>query len=185
MEKLIVATKYHNIVGLLDTHLNQGEVNVMIKENKTFFQDFHEPLLIPSKTRGIMVLIRKTCPFSLIRHYEVTPNCLSVKMVSTSNQEFEIAFVYNPNDEIESLQVMYLLCCLHKVQMLASDNLRLGIFPSRLLLYWTYYSDGAVTLFIWYQNTLFIRTVDLGRLNDQTDQPTNSQTTKHLSTLGY
>ena len=62
MEKLIVATKYHDIVGLLDTHLNQGEVNVMIKENKTFFQDFHEPLLIPSKTRGIMVLIRKTCP---------------------------------------------------------------------------------------------------------------------------
>ena len=60
MEKLIVATKYHDIVGLLDTHLNQGEVNVMIKENKTFFQDFHEPLLIPSKTRGIMVLIKKT-----------------------------------------------------------------------------------------------------------------------------
>ena len=33
MEKLVVATKYHE--GLLDTHLNQGEVNVMIKENKT------------------------------------------------------------------------------------------------------------------------------------------------------
>ena len=60
MEKIDVATKYHDIVGLLDTHLNQGEVNVMIKENKTFFQNFHEPLLIPSKTRGIMVLIRKT-----------------------------------------------------------------------------------------------------------------------------
>ena len=80
---------------------------------------------------------------------------------------------------------MYLLCFLHKVQMLASDNLRLGVFPSRLLPYWTYFSDGTVTLFIWYQNTLFIRTVDLGRLNDQTHQPTNSQTTKHLSTLGY
>ena len=55
MEKLIVATKYHDIVGLLDTHLNQGEVNVIIKENK-IFQNFHEPLLILSQTRGTMVL---------------------------------------------------------------------------------------------------------------------------------
>ena len=85
MEKKDVASKYHNIVGMLDTHLNQGEVNVMIKENKIFFQDFHEPLLIPSQTRGIMVIIRKICPFRLIRCYEVTPNCLSVKMVSASN----------------------------------------------------------------------------------------------------
>ena len=33
MEKLIVATKYHDIVGLLDTHLNQDEVDVMVKNN--------------------------------------------------------------------------------------------------------------------------------------------------------
>ena len=103
-EKIDLATKYHDIVGMLDTHLNQGEVNVMIKENKTFFQDFHKPLLIPIKTRGIMVLIRKTCPFSLIRHYEVTPNCLSVKMTSASNQELEIAFVYYPNDELDKIR---------------------------------------------------------------------------------
>ena len=51
MEKIDVATKYHDILGMLD----QGEVNVMIKENKIFFQNFHEPLLILSKTRGIMV----------------------------------------------------------------------------------------------------------------------------------
>ena len=86
-KKIDVATKYHEMVGLLDTHLNQDEVDVMIKENQTFFQNFHEPLLIPSQTRGMMVLIRKTCPFRLIRCYEVTPNCLSVKMVSASNQE--------------------------------------------------------------------------------------------------
>ena len=42
MEKIDVATKYHDIVGMLDTHLTQGEVNVMIKENEIFFQDFHE-----------------------------------------------------------------------------------------------------------------------------------------------
>jgi len=40
MEKIDFAAKYHDIVGMLDTHLNQGEVNVMIRENKTFFQDF-------------------------------------------------------------------------------------------------------------------------------------------------
>ena len=53
-----------------------------------------------------MVLIRKTCPFSLIRHYEVTPNCLSVRLVSASNQELEIAFVYNPNDELAKIRTL-------------------------------------------------------------------------------
>ena len=51
MEKLDVATRYHDIVGLLDTHLNQNEVDVMVKGNKEFFKDFHDPLLIPSQTR--------------------------------------------------------------------------------------------------------------------------------------
>ena len=51
-----------------------------------------------------MVLIKKSCPFSLIRQYEVTPNCLSVKMTSASNQELEIAFVYNPNDEMDKIR---------------------------------------------------------------------------------
>ena len=60
LEKIDMATKYHDIVGLLDTHLNQNEVDVMIKGNKTFFQNFQEPLLIPSQTRGIMVLIRES-----------------------------------------------------------------------------------------------------------------------------
>ena len=50
MEKIDVATKYHDIEGILHTHLNQGEVDVMIKENKTFFQDFHDPFLMPSQT---------------------------------------------------------------------------------------------------------------------------------------
>ena len=58
LEKIDMATKYHDIVGLLDTHLNQNEVDVMIKGNKTFFQNFQEPLLIPSQTQGILVLFR-------------------------------------------------------------------------------------------------------------------------------
>ena len=77
MEKIDVATKYHDIVGMLDTNLNQIEVVVMIKSNKTFFKNFHDQLLIPSQTRGILVLIRKSCLFSLTCSYEVTPNCLS------------------------------------------------------------------------------------------------------------
>ena len=101
MEKLDVATKYHDIVGMLDTHLNQKEVDFMVNGNKTYLKEFHDPLLIPSQTRGILVLIRKSCPFSLIHHYEVTPNCLSVRLVSASNQELEIAFVYNPHDELD------------------------------------------------------------------------------------
>ena len=99
-----MATKYHDIVGMLDTHLNQKEVDVMINGNKTVFKEFHDPLLILGQTRGIMVLIRKSCPFSPIRHYEVTSNCLSVRLVSASNQELEIAFVYNPNGEMEKIR---------------------------------------------------------------------------------
>ena len=104
MEKLNAATRCHDIVGMLDTHLNQNEVDVMVKGNKEFFKDFHDPLLIPSQTRGIMVLIRKTSPFSPANHYKVTSDCLSVKLVSASNQELEIAFVYNPNGEMEKIR---------------------------------------------------------------------------------
>ena len=49
MEKIDVAAKYHDIVGMLDTHLMQGEVDVMIKENKTFFKDFHDPIRVGKK----------------------------------------------------------------------------------------------------------------------------------------
>ena len=42
------ATKYYDIVGMLDTYLNQDEVDVMVKNNKTFFQNFLELILIPS-----------------------------------------------------------------------------------------------------------------------------------------
>ena len=82
MEKLDLATKYHDIVGMLDTHLNQNEVDVMVNGNKTFFKEFYDPLLIPSQTRGMMVLIRKSSPFSPICYYKVTSDCLSVKLVS-------------------------------------------------------------------------------------------------------
>ena len=40
MEKLEAATKYHDIVGMLDTHFNRDEVDVMVKHSKTFFQNF-------------------------------------------------------------------------------------------------------------------------------------------------
>ena len=40
MEELEAATKYHDIVGILDKHLNQDEVDVMVKHNKTFFPTF-------------------------------------------------------------------------------------------------------------------------------------------------
>ena len=47
-EKLKAVTRYNDKVGMLDTHLNQDEVDVMVKNNKTFFQNFLEPILIPS-----------------------------------------------------------------------------------------------------------------------------------------
>ena len=34
MVKLLTATKFHDIVGMLDTHLNQDEVDMMVKNNK-------------------------------------------------------------------------------------------------------------------------------------------------------
>ena len=38
MEKIDVATKYHDIVGILDSHLNQSEVDVMINGIKLSFK---------------------------------------------------------------------------------------------------------------------------------------------------
>ena len=88
----------------MDTHFNNGEVDVMVKNNKTFFQNILEPILIPSQSRGIMVLVRKTCPFKLDSHQVVISNCLAVKLTSASKQELEIAFVYNPNDEVDRIK---------------------------------------------------------------------------------
>ena len=90
---------------MLDTHRNEDEVDVMVKNNKTFFQNFIEPILIPSRFLRIMVLIRKSCPFTLNCHLEVTPNCLSVKLTSASKQELEIAFVYNPTMKLKRSRI--------------------------------------------------------------------------------
>ena len=105
MVKLLTAIKFHDIIGMLDTHLNQEEVDMMVKNNKQMFQEFHDPILIPSQFRGIIVLMRKTCPFNLklVGHKEVTANCLSVKLDTASNQELEISFMYNPNDEADKI----------------------------------------------------------------------------------
>ena len=37
-------------------------------------------------------------------HREVTPSCLAVKLTSASNQGLKIAFVYNPNDEVDKIK---------------------------------------------------------------------------------
>ena len=83
--------------------MNQEDVDMLIKNNKQTFQDFHDPVLIPSLTRGIKVLLRKSSPFKLDKTEIVTQNCLAVKVKSASNQEIEIAFVYNPNDESDKI----------------------------------------------------------------------------------
>ena len=103
MIKLLTAIKFHDIIGMLDTQPNQEEVGKMVKNNKQTFQDFYDLILIPSQTRGIMVLMRKSCPFKLVNFKEVTYNCLSVKMESAFKQDLEIAFVYNPNDEADKI----------------------------------------------------------------------------------
>ena len=99
LEKLMTAVKSHDLIGLLDTHMNQEDVDVLIKNNKQTFKDFYDPILISSLTRGIMVLLRKSSPFKMDKTEVVTQNCLAVKLKSASNQAIEIAFVYNPNDE--------------------------------------------------------------------------------------
>ena len=52
-----------------------------------------------------MVLLRK-CPFKLVKFKDVTSNCLSVVLKSASNQELEIAFVYNPNGEANKISTL-------------------------------------------------------------------------------
>ena len=48
MEKMQVTTKFFDIIGMLDTRLNNEEVDVMIKNNKQIFQEFHASILIRS-----------------------------------------------------------------------------------------------------------------------------------------
>ena len=50
-----------------------------------------------------MVLLRKSYTFKLVDHKAVTSNCLAVQLKSASNQELEIAFIYNPNDETDKI----------------------------------------------------------------------------------
>ena len=50
-----------------------------------------------------MVLLWKSCPFKLVGYKDVTSICLSIKLESTSNQELEIAFLYNPNNESDKI----------------------------------------------------------------------------------
>ena len=76
----MTAVKRHDLIGLLDTHMNQEEVDVLIKNNKQTFKDFYDPVLIPSLTRGIMVLLRKSIPFKMEKTEVVTQNCLAIKL---------------------------------------------------------------------------------------------------------
>ena len=99
----MTAVRRHDLIGLLDTHMNQEDVDVLIKNNKQTFKDFYNPVLIPSLTRGIMVLLRKTSPFKMEKTEVVTQNSLAIKLKSASNQEIEVAFVYNPNDESDKI----------------------------------------------------------------------------------
>ena len=50
-----------------------------------------------------MVLLRKSCPFKLVNYEAITTNYFAVQLKSASNQELEIAFVYNPNDETDKI----------------------------------------------------------------------------------
>ena len=71
IEKLEAATKFHDIVGMLGFHLNQMKWKQW--SNTTMFL------------------------FKYICHTEVTTNSLALKLISSSNQELEIAIVHNPN----------------------------------------------------------------------------------------
>ena len=75
----------------------------MVKKNKKTFQDLYDPILIPSKSPGMMLLLRKSCPFKLVKYKDITSNCPSILLKSAPNQELEIAFVYNPNDEANKI----------------------------------------------------------------------------------
>ena len=88
---------------MLEEHLNEEEVHLLVKNDNQVFQYFPQPILIPSLNRGIIVLLRKLCPFKLVSHKPLTSNCLAVQPKSASNQELEIVFVYNQNDETDKI----------------------------------------------------------------------------------
>ena len=48
LEILLTAVRSHDLIGLLDTHMNQEDVDVLIKNNMQTFNVFHDPVLIPA-----------------------------------------------------------------------------------------------------------------------------------------
>ena len=40
MVKLLIVTKFHDIIDMLDTHLNQEKVDIMVKNNKQIRRNF-------------------------------------------------------------------------------------------------------------------------------------------------
>ena len=88
---------------MLDIHLNQDDVDMIIKNNKQIFQEFHNPILIHSQSRGKMVLLRKLCPFRLVGYKDVISDYLSVKLEYASNPKLQIAFVHNTNNESDKI----------------------------------------------------------------------------------
>ena len=51
MIKLLTAIKFHDMISMLDTHLNQEEVDMMVKNNKQMFQEFYDPIRIHKNPR--------------------------------------------------------------------------------------------------------------------------------------
>ena len=51
----MTAAKYHNIVGLLDIHLIQTNLDIMNNHSKTFLQDFQEQIFNPSQKREMII----------------------------------------------------------------------------------------------------------------------------------
>ena len=97
VDKLLTATKFNDLIRLLNTHLDKEEVDGLGKNNKNFMT---QSLSRPS---GMIVFLRKSCSFKIVCHTAITSNCLFIQLTSAFRQELEMAFVYNLNDETDKI----------------------------------------------------------------------------------
>ena len=101
--------KFKNVTGnadvicLIDTHFTKQNLSVLISQRKQFFSKFNAELIESpdGRSRGSILLIRKSAGISLDNFNIVNLNCMQCFFSTASNKKLEIFFSYAPCDENE------------------------------------------------------------------------------------
>ena len=92
-----------DVICLINTHFTKQNLSVLISQRKQFFSKFNAELIESpdGRSRGSILLIRKSAGISLDNFNIVNLNCMQCFFSTASNKKLEIFFSYAPCDENE------------------------------------------------------------------------------------